>query len=205
MWKEVVWTDIHFCSEFQTELRMSLFAIQYLVPKSASGLTRILSSTADSWGWWQIDLHEMSSWPGLFFANRETLCIQSLPVPLKVPVKFLIIMNTGPRAPTVSHFSVSAQEGKDQMRQQYFNLHHFTQRDCFVRDELLGCNMFLPTAPAWAQRRPLRAVISQVHYSSCFPGTLVCCLSSTKQPQLWCICTRISSANHCWDLWWNGS
>ena len=36
---------------------------------------------------------------GLFFANREssqvTLYIQSLPVPLKVPVKFLITTNTG--------------------------------------------------------------------------------------------------------------
>lgn len=31
----------------------------------------------------------------------------------------------------------------------------------------------------------------------------MCCLSSTKQPQSWCICTRTSSANHCWDQWWN--
>lgn len=134
---------------------------------------------------------------GLFCANRETLCIQSLPAPLKVPVKSLIIMNTGPRAPSLSHFPVSAQEGKDQVRQQNFNLHQSTQGDCSVRDELLGCSMLLPTAPAWAQRRPLRAVISQVHHSSCFSGTLVCCSSSTKQPQSWCICTRISSANQC--------
>lgn len=105
----------------------------------------------------------------------------------------------------MSHFPVSAQEGKDQGHQQYFNSHQSTQGDCFVKDELLGCSMFLPTAPAWAQRRPLRAVISQGYYSSCFSGALVCCLSSTKQPQSWRIRTRISSANQCWDLWWNGS
>lgn len=63
---------------------------------------------------------------GSLFANTETLCIQSLSVPLKVPVKFLIIMNTGPRALTVSHFPVSAQEGKGQVHQQHFDSHQFT-------------------------------------------------------------------------------
>lgn len=133
---------------------------------------------------------------GLFFAKRETLCIQCFPVALKVPVKFLMIMNTGPRAPRVSHFSVSAWEGKDQVRQQHLN---FTSSPKGI---VLGggCSMFLPAAPAWAHRRPLRAVISQVLHSSCFSGALVCCLSSTK---LWGTCSRISSTNDCWDLWWS--
>lgn len=42
---------------------------------------------------------------GLFFSIRETLCIQSLPVPFKVPVKFLIIMNTGPQGSNCVTFS----------------------------------------------------------------------------------------------------
>lgn len=123
VWKEfAVWTDTHFavnskqtwgwaCLQSSTKHQNQLQVWEE---------SCLLLGLVTNWSAWDTIL----TWKkpplmlaGLFFANRETLCIQSLPVPLKVPVKFLIIMTTGPRVPTVSHFSVSAQQGKDQVLQ----------------------------------------------------------------------------------------